>query len=278
MNSTDFASRLNDFRSELLDEILTLFQSNRYELGNLTFKRWQANLVDFLLENAPKEGERLRKDINNRGMFAIARRNATPLENFLEDHGKFAEAFVSELIEASKKGRIEIKNGPPAVSASNEIEPTTRIHSIEAPIFVSYSHHDEEWLHSLLRILTPLIRDDKISVWSDKKISAGDLWRDEIKMAIDSAGVAILLVSDHFLASEFIANDELPPLLEASRSRGLRILWIPISHCLYNHTILSNYQAATSPKKPLDTLGMPEAKGILTHICQQIVTSDQIRL
>jgi hypothetical protein len=81
-------------------------------------------------------------------------------------------------------------------------------------VFISYSHKDERSLKRLSVHLQPLVRDSDIAVWHDKQINPGDEWREKIKTAIHSARVVVLLVSADFLASDFIARDELPPLLK----------------------------------------------------------------
>jgi hypothetical protein len=119
-------------------------------------------------------------------------------------------------------------------------------------VFISYSHKDRRWLDRLRVYLRPLERKFEIDVWDDTKIKAGARWRDEINKAIQSARVAILLVSADFLASDFVATDELPPLLKAAEEEGATILPLIIGPCRFSRDEnLSRFQAVNDPSKPL---------------------------
>jgi hypothetical protein len=134
-------------------------------------------------------------------------------------------------------------------------------------VFISYSHADAKWLKRLQTHLKPLEREGKLQLWDDTKIKPGAIWHDEIQHALDSARVAILLVSADFLASDFIANNELPPLLEAAEKEGAKILSVILSPCRFNETkSLSRFQAINSPSHPLT--GM--AKDAQEHTLYQV--------
>lgn len=137
-------------------------------------------------------------------------------------------------------------------------------------IFISYCHADSEWLAKLQTHLKPLTRNQTIDLWDDTRIRPGDEWRKEIETALAAAQIAILLVSPNFIASDFIADNELPPLLDGAQAQGIKILWIPISYSSYKEMDFSKYQAAYNPSQPLDTLSASEQNRVLVQICEEI--------
>jgi TIR domain len=139
-------------------------------------------------------------------------------------------------------------------------------------VFISYSHKDKRWLDELLTMLDPLVRTGALRVWWDGNIEASQLWRERIESELGSAGLAVLLVSRHFLASDFIAEVELPYFLEAALLRKVKILWMLVSPCLYEKTPLRDIQALHDLARPLNSLHGAARDSTLKAICESIET------
>ena len=138
-------------------------------------------------------------------------------------------------------------------------------------VFISYSHKDEKWLKRLDVHLKPLLRDENIDIWDDRRISAGSQWREEIQKALDGAKVAVLLISANFIASDFIINHELPALLNAAREDGAIILPIIIGVSRFSrYPALSKFQAINPPDKPLSKLTRPKQDEYLVRLSEEI--------
>lgn len=127
-------------------------------------------------------------------------------------------------------------------------------------IFISYSHADEKWLDILKKHLKVLERfSDSVEYWVDTKLRGGDKWRQEITAAISRANVAILLVSTDYLASDFIVNDELPPILRKAEEDGTRVLPLIVSPCAFELSEISDFQAINNPDRTLADMANNEA-------------------
>lgn len=137
-------------------------------------------------------------------------------------------------------------------------------------IFISYSHRDRKWLEMLQKMLYPLIRQEKISIWDDTQIQPGQQWRSQIEQALASASVAVLLVSPDFLASKFIREHELPPLLAAAESEGVIIFCIAVRSSYYEATDILRYQFAHDVKKPLAKLSVANREAELVEIVKRL--------
>jgi peptidyl-prolyl cis-trans isomerase B (cyclophilin B) len=141
-------------------------------------------------------------------------------------------------------------------------------------VFISYSHQDKDWLYRLRIHLKPLEREYQVSIWDDTKIKPGTKWREEIREGINAAKVAVLLVSADFLASDFIATDELPPLLDAAAKEGAVILPLILSPCRFLKTkSLSQFQSINDPSNPLINLTRGEQELIFTQLTDSIEES-----
>ncbi len=136
-------------------------------------------------------------------------------------------------------------------------------------IFISYSHVDKNWLDRLKVHLKPLERNLKIDIWEDTRIKPGSKWREEIQKALDSAKIAILLVSADFLASDFITNHELPPLLKAAENEGAVILPVIVSPSLFIYNDdLSQFQAVNTLKESLVSVEKGKQEEIFLNVAE----------
>ncbi len=157
-------------------------------------------------------------------------------------------------------------SGSSPVKAQPSITPTQRNSA-----FISYSSKDKKYLDELQRYLAPYKRKEELNIWDDTRIPAGARWKDEIGCALLSAKVAVFLVSVHFLASEFIARKEIPPLLKAAEEEGTCILCVILGHCAIKDSELAQFQMVNVSSRPVSRMGAAEKEKFWSDVAKLIV-------
>lgn len=138
-------------------------------------------------------------------------------------------------------------------------------------IFVSYSHKDAEYLERLMVHLKPLQKQGSIDVWTDSRLTPGDRWKKEIDKSLKSARAAILLISADFIASDFIIENELPPILQAAEEKGTTVIPVIVKPCRFiRDRNLSLFQCINSPDQPLSLMAIDERELIYDTIAQRV--------
>lgn len=191
------------------------------------------------------------------------------------------DAYPGRTRHISRDGSIRLYSHPtPALQVTFEVDVARRVlyllHFVAPrlratkPVFISYSHKDSLWLQKFRQFLRPLEDRELIRVWDDTEIRPGADWLNDIRTALESARVAVFLVSQNFLDSAFIREKELPVLLAAAQDRGCLIFWIAVSSTTIEDSPLARYQAANSPEKPLDLLSDPEQNRVLVDLYRKM--------
>ena len=172
-------------------------------------------------------------------------------ESSISGRAVYKGTRLKESVHGNVNNLMSAANGPKQHSLRKDSNSMVDYKSNRTKTFISYSHKDSKFLTELQAHLGYFARDRRIDFWDDTKIMPGSKWREEIRAAIESAKVAVLLVSADFLNSEFIAKNELPPLLAAAEHEGATILPVIIRPCAFTSTNLKQFQAVNDPSEPL---------------------------
>jgi TIR domain len=136
-------------------------------------------------------------------------------------------------------------------------------------IFISYSHENEIWLTEytdprknvknpkyLLDFWERSLRGKNVEFWFDREekqgIHGGDQWRSRIFEEIDKSDIAILLITQDFIISPFIRDEELPHIMDRSMQGKIEILPILLEPARWKDLEINNtYQLTPGKPTPL---------------------------
>jgi len=119
-------------------------------------------------------------------------------------------------------------------------------------IFLSYSHYDSRYAKLLVDYLSGELKRDGIELWWDERIVTGSVWDNEIRARIRESHIALVLVSQRFLSSDYCQKVEVRNFLRQRRSEGMVIFPIILSACAWqNYDWLGGTQALPSGDRNL---------------------------
>lgn len=122
---------------------------------------------------------------------------------------------------------------------------------VPAQLFYSYSHKDEKLRDQLETHLSTLKRENRISGWHDRRITAGTEWKGEIDEHLKSSSVILLLVTANFLASDYCHDVELSYAMEQHEQGNARVIPVILRPCDWKTTVFAKLQALPTDGKPV---------------------------
>jgi internalin A len=91
-------------------------------------------------------------------------------------------------------------------------------------LFCSYSHKDETLRNELETHLKLLQRLRLLETWHDRKIEAGEEWKQKIDDNLERADIILLLVSADFIASDYCYEKEMERALDRGAKGEARVI------------------------------------------------------
>ena len=116
-------------------------------------------------------------------------------------------------------------------------------------IFISYSKADYLHLQKLENHLSVLKRNGNISTWNCRKLLPGEKWDGKIKNELEEADIILFLVSDDFLATDYIWDIEIKRAIEREEEGTATVVPIIVRSCMWEDSPLGVY--TTAPGKAL---------------------------
>ncbi|MCB2185519.1 MAG: toll/interleukin-1 receptor domain-containing protein [Deltaproteobacteria bacterium] len=98
-------------------------------------------------------------------------------------------------------------------------------------LFFSYSHEDEDLRNKLETHLALLKREKLLSVWHDRRITAGSEFDTEISSNLESSDIILLLVSADFIASEYCYNREMTRAIQKHQDGSAVVIPVILRPC-----------------------------------------------
>jgi tetratricopeptide (TPR) repeat protein len=132
-------------------------------------------------------------------------------------------------------------------------------------LFLSYAHEDDAHREALVEHLTPLIDAGVFTLWHDRRLTGGQNWAGQIDQHLAEADIVLLLVSRHFLASEYCKGVEVAQALAKETAGQLRVIPVVLKSCAWTDAPIGRLQALPRDGLPIVESPYPD------QLYQQVV-------
>jgi len=106
-------------------------------------------------------------------------------------------------------------------------------------------------LEHLKRHLALLEQQDMITIWSDTNLHAGMEWEEELRRHLKSANIFLLLISSHFMASNYCYSTEMGTAIKRHELGEARVIPIILRPINWQDSPLGKLQALPRDGKPI---------------------------
>lgn len=221
LDNHDFSQNLNYFNKTIsLDDIIGLDNNNNF----IEMKEFDKNIDIFQIANN-----------------AFLQNNMAPKDMYLSIDGKnfvHYQTLENQDLISSNISCYNLKENGDLTKSENSISTiifqnfsnNKNIKNMKK-VFISYSHEDVDEKQRLMTFLKPLERSGKINIWQDLELQAGVKVQQEILDRLDDADIVIMLVSQDFISSDFIYDQELQRAMKKRVQNKVKILPILLSDC-----------------------------------------------
>jgi hypothetical protein len=169
-----------------------------------------------------------------------------------ERYNEYTEHMLNaEQLCARMERHMESKRGEWPALRKLYTPPASQVAGLK--LFCSYSHLDEAFRNKCESHLALLRREGTISIWHDRKITAGNEWKGEISEHLQGADIIALLISADFLNSDYCFDIEMQSAMKQHEAKQSRVVPIVLRACEWHSASFGKLLALPTDGKPISS-------------------------
>src|SRR5215831_2487795 len=118
-------------------------------------------------------------------------------------------------------------------------------------VFCCYAREDQTLLEGLKSHLMSLQRDGQITIWSDTDLNAGEIWKKVLHQHLESADIVLLLISAHFMKSDYCYSVEMQRAVERHEQGSAHVIPILLRATFWEKAPFARLQMLPKNARPV---------------------------